>query len=186
MRETNGEDIFEQVKHADAICITTNCSVMADGSNPMAGGVAGAAARKWPQLPAIYGRLLTVIPNVPVILGWCSRIDPSHFVSIFSTIEEIAALTGDICAIVAYPTMDQIGVPADIDLVSASACLLADLADTYSWREIYLAAPGIGIGGLDYEVVRAHIKDVLDERFTVMRKDVAPMITKRNYCSDLN
>src|SRR5579871_2072760 len=91
-----GEDLFNQIKSSDCICITTNCTVMEDGMNPMGGGSAGAAARRWPQLPEIYGRLLTITPNVPVILGWISKDDAEIFISSIAPLKELSGLaTGE-------------------------------------------------------------------------------------------
>lgn len=171
MKELLNQDLFDQISTSDAIVITTNCSIDENGNNIMGGGSAGAAARRWPDLPGIYGRLLTLIPNVPIILGWVDKSDPSKFVSVFATPEEcLESMYGNACAIVAYPTMDQIGEPADFNLVMQSGCLLAEMADLHNWKNVCLAAPGVGIGGLDWETeVCPELSSVLDDRFTAMR-----------------
>jgi hypothetical protein len=163
MQELINQDIFDQVAHADAICITTNTSIADDGVNPMGGGVAGAARQRWEYLPGVYGWLLTLVGSVPVVIGTVPKNDPTLF-------SEAYAGGEDDCAIVAYPTMYTVMDPADLNLVVRSAQLLVELADRHDWQKVYLAAPGIGIGGLSWEFeVKPAIETILDDRFYVMR-----------------
>ena len=164
MKETNGLDIFDQMAHANAICITTNCSITKDGINPM-GALAGAAAKRWQELPAIYGKYLTILPNVPVILGWVDQADPTEFASSLEN-DEIEGC----CAIVAYPTMPEFGEPADFDLVIRSANLLVEMADFFGWKEVYTGVREPGLAGLDVKTVHDALKIIFDDRFTVMQK----------------
>lgn len=173
MKDLLGEDLFEQIATSDAICITTNCTLSEDGTNPMGGGSAGAAARRWPELPEIYGNYLKTTPNVPVVLGWVDKNDPENFVSLFSSPEDMMDFDGDeCCAIVAFPTMHDISEPADADLVFHSAVLLAELADHFGWKHVVLGRPGCGIGGLDYDTqVKPELEEIFDDRFTVIHKE---------------
>jgi hypothetical protein len=173
MLELLDQDLFDQISISDAICISTNCSILDDGTNPMGGGSAGAAARRWPQLPKIYGKLLSITPNVPVILGWTAKDNTKIFVSIFSSDSEISSFMEDheTCAIVAYPTMDQITEPANIDLVLQSACLLDELADSHGWQHVVLGRQGCGIGGLNWEDVKVNLEEIFDDRFVLIHKE---------------
>ena len=174
MKETHGLDIFDQIIKAAAICIPTNCSLGQDGCNPM-GALAGAAANRWPTIPAIYGRLLTMLPNVPVILGWIEPDPDSNWINktdeyyFSSTFDNVLYRTGW-TALVAYPTMNNIGEPASFDLVMRSANLLKEMADLFGWGSIYLGSPGTGVGGLSVDVVHPALKEIFDDRFTVMQK----------------
>ena len=169
MKETIGLDIFDQISRADALCLPTNCSIDEQtGENPM-GALAGAFARRWQELPSIYGRQLLVIPNVPVILGWTSKSNPELFLSLFSD-DEISNWE-DPCCLVAFPTMAEIGKLASLDLVLRSAKLLVELADECEWKNVFLGSPGTGCGGLSVEQVHPVLAEIFDDRFTVMRKD---------------
>jgi O-acetyl-ADP-ribose deacetylase (regulator of RNase III) len=165
MIETAAIDIFDQLPHASALCIPTNCSISSNGTNPM-GALAGAFAKRWEELPAIYGGMLPYIPDVPVILGWVLQSDPLLLETHLKARDDKAAR----CALVAFPTMHQIGQPASLQLIIRSARLLAELADFNGWEEVYLGSPGTGVGGLKVEEVHPELTKILDNRFTVMRK----------------
>lgn len=161
MKETIGLDIFDQIPLADAICITTNCSII-DNKNPMDGGVAGLAKKKWPYIEYIYGKLLQYVPKVPVILGFIRKKDMIFY---SENVQDDST-----CALIAFPTMPSISQYADLSLIIRNTELLSEMADQYNWKNVYLAAPGIGIGGLSYKDVHHEIKDILNNRFIVMRK----------------
>lgn len=167
MIEIVNKDLFDQVSTSSAICIPTNCSIVEGVVNPMSGGVAGLAAARWPELPKIYGKLLRMVPNVPVILGFVNKADITKFMAIDD--QEIDH--EEWCAIVAFPTMHEIGHPADLDLISLSCCLIEELADHFAWERVCMAAPGIGIGGLSWDnEVKPLLEEInLDDRFEVMR-----------------
>ena len=166
MIETIGEDIFDQIVHADAVCIPTNCSIDEDLHNPM-GALAGQFARRWYELSGIYGYLLKLIPNVPVILGYVNKLDHKRFVS---SLKCTYTPDSSWCAIVAVPTMHTIMEPADFNLVMRSAQLLVEMANLNNWNEIYLGSPGTGIGGLLVEDVHPALAQIFNYRFTVMQK----------------
>lgn len=179
MKETIDLDIFDQIPFADAVVFPTNCTIGKDGRNPM-GALAGAFARRWPSIPTVYNRLLQILPQVPVILGWLEREqrspgsfgswidqgDPHYFIDAFNN----ALAHKDWCTLIAFPTMHQIGELADIDLILRSTNHLVEMADTRSWNNVFLPSPGTGAGGLSVALVHGYLKDRLDDRFTVMRK----------------
>lgn len=143
------------------------------------GALAGAAAKRWPEIPKLYAELLALTANVPIILGFISKTDKTKFISALKVIDNPFLLlsenhTSDIknswCALVAYPTMHLIEEPASLDLVIRSAELLCELADLNEWKEIYLGSPGTGAGGLDVKEVHHALTPIFDDRFTVMQK----------------
>lgn len=180
MKELIGEDLFDQIEKSDAICIATNCSIVQDNgeaSNPMGGGCAGAAARRWSELPVVYGALLACTPHVPVIMGYVNRDDADDYIYI----DQVPEQNVDWCAIVAYPTMHSIMEPASLDLVIRSAKLLTEMANTHGWKSVVVPRPGAGIGGLDWETeVKPAIEDILDDRFILIHKEfnVGPFTKK--------
>lgn len=168
MRETTGEDIFNKIDTACAISIPTNCTLMQNGENPM-GALAGAAAARWPEVPKAYGRLLSLSPNVPVVIGYISKKNQDQFTSSLSSLEGISSRTHT--ALVALPTMVQITEPASLKLVKRSAKLLVEMADLFYWINVYTGRLGCGVGGLIYEgQVRPMLASIFDERFCVMHK----------------
>lgn len=166
MKETNGLDIFDQIEKADAICITTNCSLIED-RNPMGGGVAGAARKLWPYIEEYYGIQLKRVGFSTCVIGYINVMDSSIL-----EVPTYAWDTLDTCytALVAFPTMFSVTEPASYGLVKQSAERLLSLAHFNDWQNVYLAAPGIGVGGLDYSKVKGILENILDDRFTVMRK----------------
>lgn len=167
MKETIGLDIFNQIGRANAIAITTNCTLDPLGFNPM-GALAGQAAKRWEEIPDIYGQMLCFLPNVPVILGWIYHLDQAKFQSVFS-LKSIYD-PENWCALVAFPTMNQIGEKASMPLIIRSAELLSEMADLFQWTNVYLGAPGIGVGGLTVEEVFPPLREILNDCFTVMQK----------------
>jgi len=173
MLETIGKDIFGEIATSDALCITTNCTIMDNGENPM-GAMAGAAARRWNKLPSIYGSLLQVVGNVPVVLGWALKKNETVFDSVFNCQNfdtKLINMSEYWCAIVAYPTMVEFGAPASLDLVVRSANLLVEMADRFGWKRIVQGRPGCGVGGLDWgSQVRPRLQVIFDDRFVAMHK----------------
>lgn len=166
MKELHNEDIFDKIKIADAICITTNCSVF-DGMNPM-GALAGAAAKRWSLIPDIYGKLICIAGNVPCILGHISKENPKDFTSIF---EAIYLDPLRYTLLIAVPTMYKICEPADIKLVERSINLLSEMADDLNLNRVYAVRFGCGVGGLDWETQVGPIaENLLDDRFIIMNK----------------
>lgn len=175
MFETYGENIFDKIPTASAICITTNCTILEDDTNPMPGGVAGAAVKFWsPYIQGIYGYALRTMPHVPCIIGYAARNDPPDFVPVSEFMEdEFASIQDEFCAVVAFPTMRSITSPASFKLVKRSAELLVELADINAWTDVYLASPGTGIGGLDVKKVHSALKEIFCNdacSFTVMQR----------------
>ena len=168
MKELIGADLFDLIEDegVNAICITTNCSVSSDGTNPMGGGCAGAAARRYPRLEKILGQSLLTMPNVPFLMGY---VDPMS-----DTFREQGDvhLYGNHVALWSYPTMHEIGEPADLKLVLRSAELMMEVADSFGYEVVCIPRPGCGIGGLDWETeVKPALEEILDYRFYLVHKE---------------
>lgn len=169
MIELVGEDLFDQIETSDAICITTNCSISEDGTNPMGAGCAGSARRRWCHLPTQYANLLKTSGAVPVILGVEWRDSPGFVHSLAS---DPPLEYPDHTYIIAYPTMYSIGEPADLKLVVRSAILLSEMADNHRWNRVVIPRPGSGLGGLDWETeVKPALEPILNDRFVLIHKD---------------
>lgn len=179
MIELFNEDIFDKINIADAICIPTNCSIVQYGinvpMNPM-GALAGAAARRWDNIPYIYAELLRIVGAVPCVLGYIFKEKRESSYEFFTTSEYYdinKELRPNFTALIAFPTMYEIGAPASISLVERSARLLVELADSLLLNNIYMGAPGCGVGGLSYnDEVKPLLNKIFDDKFYVMQRDM--------------
>jgi hypothetical protein len=77
MQELTG-DIWQLAMKTDAIVIPTNIGWKSDGRNVMGRGLARQAARRWPELPAVYGDFCeTYKSTTPIMMfrppnmRWC-------------------------------------------------------------------------------------------------------------------
>lgn len=146
-------------KEADAICITTNGYVNTVGCGVMGAGVALQLLRKYPTAAKILGSHLIKNGNVPGILFQ----GPPAIVS-FPTKHAKYWTVNSGSAKCQHPGWKG---PSSLSLIQESAKLLVKLSDQNSWKRIYLPAPGIGNGQLDWSSVRKVLLPVLDDRFTL-------------------
>lgn len=163
------KDLFSCIPEACAICITTNCSITNDGSNPMGGGCAGAARKKWQYIDEDYGYLLKFTPHIPIILGHVGKLADDFFNSILLQMDNIDYKKHT--AVIAFPTMHSIFEPADLKLIIRSSELLAEMANKFNWNSIMIGRPGCGIGGLNWSNVKKELEPILDNRFTIVYFD---------------
>lgn len=141
-------DIFEQ--EADAICVTTNGVVKANGELVMGAGLALEFKRRYPGLSSNLGILVDNHGNHSFL---CYQInDPS---------------TG----IISLPTKNNWKANSDLALITRSCRELVDIADKKYFERIVLPRPGCGMGGLKWKDVKPHIEDILDDRFYVISND---------------
>lgn len=161
------EDLFKMMRQddVDAICITTNCSISDDGTNPMGGGCAGVARKMFPEIDLWYGNQLSFAGHVPMVLGYYQR-ELDQF--IFPTQVENDYPEDGWCWVIAYPTMHSVFESASLSLIVRSAQLLVELVNTHKLDSIIVPRMGSGIGGLDWANVREAVKDILDDRFTIV------------------
>lgn len=180
MIETTG-DLFSQ--KCDTICITTNGYVNRDGHNIMGAGVAGAAKRRWPEIPSILGRKiqeeghrvhLLTDPYYGFMAG--SERVPYHLVA-FPTKPERVTEPEDLLPryyrqYADYP--GELNLPgwmakSQEQLIAASCLQLVSLTQSMGWGTVVLPRPGCANGGLSWEkVVRPIVRNLLDDRFTVI------------------
>jgi hypothetical protein len=134
----------------DAICITTNLTRKNNGDAVMGAGIALAAAKAWPNLPAVYGDHLRSNPTgrADTLLPW----QPDDKTS----------------TIVMFPTKDHWKDKSILSLIDNSFKQLVQMADIYKWTNVCLPRPGCSLGGLNWErEVHPLATFHLDERFTV-------------------
>lgn len=160
------KDLFDCLldPDVDAICITTNGHWTLDGTAVMGGGCAGIAARRWPETAKRLGALLKHTKhNVPFIIG--ATDDKGDYLE--PTVKLLKD-NGYKCLIFSFPTINDLMDGADIDLIVKSATMLTECVTKYGLKNVILARPGVGIGGLSWSDVKPEIENILDDRFTIV------------------
>jgi len=112
----------------------------------MSRGVAGQAARLFPDLPEVLGLSLAASGNHVHCLG--------H-------------------GIVSFPVEESAWENPDLRIISRSARELRALADREGWPLVLVPRPGCGGGGLDWREVRPLLEEHFDDRFIVMAAPAA-------------
>lgn len=151
MREVDG-DIWALHAKGKPVVVTTNGITKANGHAVMGRGVALAAARKFPELPAWLGRELTLHGN---------------HVYYFPQFR-----------LFTFPTKYHWRDPSDMQLIARSCDELRTVVDRWSlvradadMEEIFLVRPGCASGGLNWDDVKPVIAPLLDDRFVVVHKE---------------
>ncbi len=143
-------DIFAQTD-ADAICVTTNGVVKANGELVMGRGIAQQFAERYPNLPRILGDLVSSDTY------WNKG---NHVHGIIYGLEPYS--------LVSFPTKENWKDPSQLWLVQRSAKELVAYADKMGWKKIVLTRPGCGLGGLEWTDVKKVIGPILDDRFYII------------------
>ena len=137
-------DIFES-SLADAICITTNGIIKANGELVMGAGLAKKAKEKYPHLPKALGKVVSMHGN--------------HVYYVKKQLEPLY-----ICS---FPTKHDWRDKSDINLVIQSAKELVVLTTKMGWTRVYLTRPGCGLGGLDWQEIKPMLNQIFDDRFII-------------------
>jgi len=143
-------DLFSEtiLLHANAIAITTNSILRADGKAVMGAGVARAAAQKWPDLPVLLATELRTRGNhVALLKTIASTPTPLHLLS--------------------FPTKHHWKDDSDPALIVRSAVELAAWADDHGWRRVYMPPAGCSNGRLKWAEVEPILSPILDDRFHI-------------------
>ena len=148
MKEIKG-DIFDYIGIADAICVTTNGIVKKNGELVMGAGIAKAMANKYPDLAKVLGKKVNTTGKNIVFKG-------------------IEAKDNQGTYILSFPTKNDYRSKSDLELIRRSAIRLKYLADIHKLNNIIIPCPGIGCGGLKKADVVNLLKDILDDRFTII------------------
>lgn len=142
MKEITG-NIFEV--DADAICVTTNGCVKANGELVMGAGIAKQFADRFPELPWMLGQQVKAYGN-----------------------EVRMVETDDDFIVLSIPTKEHWKDPSTMALIEKSIRRLVEVVDWHGWQKVVLPRPGCGLGGLKWEDVKAVIEPILDDRFYVI------------------
>jgi O-acetyl-ADP-ribose deacetylase (regulator of RNase III) len=128
---------------ADAICITTNGIVGANGCLIMGKGIALDAKKEFPNIDRLLGQWVLAHGNVPCFL-WPQ-------------------------AVISFPTKNHWRLPSCPLLIADTAVRVVKLADAFGLKKVALPRPGCGNGGLSWEGgVQNILRPILDDRFVVL------------------
>ncbi len=153
MKEIKG-NIFNV--EADAICVTTNGVVKANGELVMGAGIAKAFAERWPSLPLRLGQAVKAHGNV-VMVNKAWEVSPQKIHTMPSY------------HIISFPTKHHWKDKSDLGLIIRSAKQLVVVADKLNLKQVVLTRPGCGLGGLDWETqVKPVLEPILDDRFNII------------------
>lgn len=148
----NSGSLFDLPQHeCEAAAITTNGIVSKAGLAIMGKGQALEAAKRYSGLSAKLGEYLQRYGNRAFYMG--TYPDRGHLTSL-----------------VTFPTKHHYRNNSDLDLITASAQQVKQIADKFKLTKVYLPPVGCGLGKLDYEKqVRSILQKYLnDDRFVVV------------------
>lgn len=137
----NVKNIFDEI--GDAVCITTNGVIKANGEAVMGAGIAKEADLRY---------------YVAAQLGDKLKTNGNHCYNLGSY---------DGKTLVSFPTKHDWRNDSDIDLIKQSCKELVQLADQNGWNAVLLPPVGCGCGKLDFNTVKAMLEQVLDDRFVL-------------------
>jgi hypothetical protein len=124
------------------ICIPTNGMINKNGHLVMGAGLALQAKKRFPDVPRKLGKAVDGNGNVA-----CYLRDERLF---------------------SMPTKNDWRDKSDLELIKGSCRQLLWLTNYLSIKQVFLPAPGCGLGGLPWSVVKPVIAALLDDRFTVI------------------
>ena len=139
MREAAGDlwD-FQDDDPESWVAITTNGHIRKDGTLTMGAGCALEAQKRFPQLPRLWGEMVSRAGNV---------VSPWPSFRLFT-----------------YPVKHNWWEYATLELIERSAHQLMENIDLVGCSKVFLPRPGCGNGGLSWSDVRPVISAVFDDR----------------------
>lgn len=153
----------------DALCVTTNGFVKANGECVMGKGIALSIKKMFPDVPRKLGTLIKRNGNkVQVILEPCNDTNGIALVALPS--KPVSGICNGNNTVWPYPVgafVPGFHMQSDINIIVKSIDTLVSLADRYEWKVVILPRIGCGNGGLDWNQVKPIIEPMLDNRFVV-------------------
>ena len=173
-------DIWSYWGVADALCITTNGSVKANGELVMGRGIALEAAQRFPGMAFHLGRQVREGGNkVRVVNGTTIPLGtPTALVAFPTKLGDVRVTADNITEVLPQfrkglrPGQRIPGwqLYSSFPLIIASLKELSELAEEYNWNSVVLPPPGVGNGGLDFNQVVELAQKHLGDRFTMVYK----------------
>lgn len=148
----------------DAICVTTNTVVKANGELVMGAGIAKSFSRRYPTLAKDFG-VFILQGRKKFGESW----QPPCFIAHEPTLHPSREYKPKI---VYFPTKYNWKDPSVIDLIEKSLKELVKLTNWNDMKTVVMTRPGCGMGGLDWNSqVKSLCKKYLDDRFIIISKD---------------
>ena len=117
----------------DCICITTNGTVLPNGSNIMGGGIAKEAVDRVPAIAREHGKLIGLYGHRFQFLGYWQRPSDRRLINLW-----------------AFPSKRTIDVNSDLETIEDSLTALVNVAGAFPSLKWGLPRPGSNLGGLDW------------------------------------
>ena len=144
-------NIFTLPRNGEAVCITTNGIVKANGHAVMGKGIALEADNLF-HISKKLGCYLNKYGNRVFNMGKFSN--------------------GYQClTVITFPTKYDWKDNSDINLICKSAKQLVELCNKFNITKCYLTPPGCGNGKLNWRIVKDYISPILDDRFIIVFRD---------------
>lgn len=167
MREARGD--LTKVS-CDALVVTTNGFVKANGECVMGRGIAKQMADEFPVLPFFLGDSLTKFGNMVFCFD---RITPRKAIVTFP-VKPYSYPNNGHNVVEHMKHKFQVGqqvpgwaIKAQIHLIESSLEQLVELTDSRGWTNVVCPRFGCGAGELDWNQVKVIAEKYLDDRFTV-------------------
>jgi hypothetical protein len=140
-----------QTQQWDAVCVTINTVIKADGSLVMGAGTAAVIAAKFPQVPAEFGRIIKAQ----------RKYSPTHTFP--------AICTFYTPTVIGMPTKVHYSNKSTLELVERSLKQLGIIVNTFGYERVLLPKPGCALGGLSWsKEVRPLCEELLDKRYWII------------------
>lgn len=156
----------------DAVVITTNGFVKANGEAVMGRGCAKQAAQMFPGINLELGKIIKQFGNRVYPIKSTREYDIVAF-----PVKPITTYAArDIGNVVKHMQAqfkpgDRVpgwAAVADTRIIEKSAQQLAELAEFHGWQRVIMPRPGCGAGELEWEIIKPILQKYLDDRFYVI------------------
>lgn len=153
--------LSESCIHCGVVAVPTNWTLDRFGQLAMGAGFALAVRNMVPELPAMWGKVVATSRH-PFV--WCG---PQFF-----------RVPGGMVQFCMFPIKTIWKAASYPPLIAQSARGLMRMLDDSTWGtelgtgQVFLPAPGTGLGQLSWDTVRAILLPILDERVTVVRQRI--------------
>lgn len=153
MKEITG-NFWSKYEGYDAIVVTTNCVVGKDDKLIMGAGMAKQFADHFPNLPKQLGKL--VLQNgrqIELLESKTWQVLPGK------------------CRILALPTKNHFKDNSVMEEVKQLCKEMEEIVTRNNIKSVLTSRPGCGLGGLNWAQLKPYLKEIWDDRFTVISPD---------------
>ena len=129
---------------ADAICFCSNGITKSNDELVMGAGIAKLFAQQFPKIPAFFGKKILAGGN------------------------HCYVYTDNKPVIINFPTKNDWRDNSILDLIAQSARELMVIIEENNFQKVGLPRPGCANGGLNWDIVKARISPILDDRVIIL------------------